>query len=476
MLKKIIALSLSVLMLTSLAACGGDTGFNSSEKESQPAISESGDPPMSKGTNADVPEGEESIIKLAISTGNRMEWAQTVGDAYMAENPGTKIEYIEIVSGSDMYTKITMMMQSGQTSPDIITEDGFMIHSDAAAGYLEPLDDYLMDWEDLSLFESAILDGGKGEDGKQYGIPMSTDVQGIWYDKNLMEAAGVAVPFEPKTWDDVMGAAKKIKETSPDDVIPLFLFASKVAPEETSMRTFQELYFGTGAELYNFEEKKWIVDKENLIKVFNFVNDVYNVEQVGPPLSIASQQNVGDLFQSDYFKNQKLGMFFSGNWEAGNWGEGKQYEWAEGLDNIAFTKIPTYDGAAPGYSTMSGGWTWAVPANASNKEGGVDFLKFISNKENSIGFAIMSGDLAVRSDVMSDDTYLNQPMSVVEECNEFLQYAHFRPSVEGYSSLTIMFTEVIESIAMGSSSPEEAVETFEREMIRLVGKENVLVK
>lgn len=51
-----------------------------------------------------------------------------------------------------------------------------------------------------------------------------------------------------------------------------------------------------------------------------------------------------------------------------------------------------------------------------------------------------------------------------------LPYAHFRPSVEGYSTLTTMFTEVVESIAMGSASPDDAAATFDTEMKRIVGE------
>ena len=111
------------------------------------------------------------------------------------------------------------------------------------------------------------------------------------------------------------------------------------------MRTFQELYSGTGGTLYDFDTKKWVVDKENLLKVYNFVNDVYNVEKIGAPLSIVSQQKVEDLFVSDYMKNGKLGMIFTGSWVPGNWGEGRTYEWPEGLDTWAVAKIPTYDAA-----------------------------------------------------------------------------------------------------------------------------------
>ena len=422
-----------------------------------------------------VPASASEVIKIAVGT-DRINWLQSQLEAFKAENPDTDIQIIEIVNGSDMYTKITMMMQSAQTAPDVFTEDGFMINSDAAAGYLEPLDDVVSANSDFANVVPAILAGGKAADGKQYGIPFSTDVQGIWYNKDLMQKAGVAVPFAPKTWADVLDAADKLKAIGGDGFIPVFLFGSKVHPEETSMRTFQELYFGTGGQLYDYDTGKWIVDKANLLKVYNFINDVYNVHKVGAPLSILAQQSVGDLFTSDYMKNGKLGMYFSGSWEAGNWGEGKKYEWQQGLDVWDYAKIPTYDGSAPGYSTMSGGWTWAVPKNATNKEGGKKLLEYLCSKPVQLSYALFSGDLAVRQDVMSDPAYTSQKMSVVNQANEMMQYTHFRPSVEGYASVTTMYTEIVESIAMGSATPDQAVATFESELKRLIGEDKVVVK
>ena len=445
---------LAAVMCVSLVGCGSSTDSSAGKEESGK---------------------ENNVIKMAVGS-DRVDFYRGLADEFEKQNPDKKVEIIEIVQGSDMYTKITMMMQSKETSPDLITEDGFMIMSDAEAGYLEPLDSFMSEWEDAGQFEEAILEGGKGADGKQYGVPFSTDTQCLWYDKNLMEEAGIPVPFEPKNWNDIIEAGKKLKEIGGDGFIPLFIYASKATPEETSMRTFQEFYSGTGGTLYDFDTEKWIVDKDNLLKVFDFVNDVYNVEKIGAPLSIASQSKVEDLFVSDYMKNGKLGMICTGSWVAGNWGPDRNYTWEESMDTWAVAKIPTYDGSGDGYTTMSGGWTWAIPKNANNKEGGKELLKFMASKDSQLKYALYSGDLAVRKDVMAEEAYKEQEPSVVNEAGEMLQYAHFRPAVEGYSTLTTMFTEVTESIAMGSASPEEAVSTFESEMKRIVGEDNVTVK
>ena len=424
---------------------------------------------------ADSSSTETEVIKVAMIT-PMVPIAEVAEKEYEALNPNVDVQIIELLSSGDLYTKITMMMKSEQTCPDLITEDGFMINEDSSAGFLSPLDGMMSSWEEAKLYDTAILNGAKGVDGKQYGLPFSTDVQCIWYNKDMMRKAGLSVPFEPKNWDEIIETAKKMKAIGGEDFIPLFLYASKNSQEETSMRTFQTLYSGTGSTLYDLDAQKWVCDQANLKKVFSFVDDVYNKEKLGPPLSIAFQHNVFDLFQSDYMKNEKLGMYFSGNWESGNWAEGAKYDWPEGLDVWGVAKIPTITGKAPEYTTMSGGWTWAVPAKASNKKGGEDFLKFISNKDLSVQFSLDVGTLAVRSDVIEDSRYINQDMMVVAESAEMMEYTHFRPSYEGYAALTAMFAEITEAVAIGTYNPGEAVSMFKNEMVRIVGDANVIIK
>ncbi|GLC79757.1 extracellular solute-binding protein [Lacrimispora brassicae] len=450
LLKRAALFTCTAVMAASLTACGG------AKKDS------------SAGAAA------ENTVKFAIPAWWSDWGSQLVAD-YKKANPDANVELIEIASGEDMYTKITMMLQSSQTAPDIFSEDGFMLKSDAAAGYLEPLDDRLKDWEDWSQFEEAIIDGAKGSDGKQYAVPFSTDTQGIWYDKELFKQAGLPVPFEPKTWAEILEAGEKIK-TLGDDITPIFMYASKTTPEETSMRTFQSLYSGTGAELYDEKEGKWVVDKTALTTTLGFVNDVFHVRGIGPSLSLVTTNNVESIFQSQMFKNHQLGMLFSGHWILNKWGEGKDYEWPEALEQLGFAKLPTVAGSGEGYTTMCGGWTWAIPKNANNKEGAMKFLKFIASKEQQAKFSLTNGDLAVRKDVLESEEYKNQKMALPKETTDMLQYGHFRPTVEGYSSVTPLYTEMIENVAMTGMSVDDAINSFETQLKATVGEDKVLVK
>lgn len=468
-MKKILAMIMTLVLCFSLLS--GCSAPQSSAPAATAPAGQTNTPATDAPKQSDAPAAQ--TVKIAISSYNA-DWATGVIQEYMDANPNVTVELIE-VSGNDMNTKLTMMMQSEETAPDLIAEDGFMVKSDAAAGYLHPLDEYLASWEDFANFAPSVLENGRGADGKQYALPYSTDVQGIWYNAVLMAQAGIPVPFEPKNWDELLDAARKLKAIGGEDFIPLALFNSKAQGEAASMRTFQNLYFGTGAQLFDFDQQKWIVDHANMLKVLEFVNTVYS-EGLGGSLGVVSASNLSDLLRSDYMRNGRFGMFISADGTIGEYGPQGKYAWAEALDHLGFAKIPTADGSAPGFTTISGGWTWAIPAKASNKDGGMELLKFITNKENHTKFCQRYNVLAVRSDVMEAPEYLARDMSVVKDATAMLEFTHFRPSVDGYSGVTSLYTDMVESVATGSSTPQEAIDIFQSELVRMVGEASVIVK
>lgn len=84
---------------------------------------------------------EDKVVKLALQ-GDSLTWQQEIVDKFEAET-GYKVEPILIPADQDMYTKTMLLMESADTCPDVIAEDGFMVKSDAAAGKLYCLDDAL---------------------------------------------------------------------------------------------------------------------------------------------------------------------------------------------------------------------------------------------------------------------------------------------------------------------------------------------
>lgn len=161
------------------------------------------------------------------------------------ENPDIKVIPASITaSEGDYFSKIALSMQSESTAPDIVAEDSFMLNSDANAGYLTPLDDYVKDWEDWSNYTENLKVGSTAQDGKLYAIPGTSDSRGIWYNKNVFKKAGLPEDWQPNNWTEIIEAAEKVKKTQPD-VIPFGMGVAKANGESVSMQTFQMLLYGT---------------------------------------------------------------------------------------------------------------------------------------------------------------------------------------------------------------------------------------
>ena len=421
---------------------------------------------------------ESTTVKLALS-GDELTWQQEIIDKFEAET-GYTVETVLIPSDQDMYTKIMLLMESEDTCPDVIAEDGFMIKSDAAAGKLYCLDEALADWEDKAYFDEAMLEGGKGADGKTYGVMCSTDTQIVFYNKDLFAEIGIEGDWQPTNWQEIIDAAAQLKEANADveDFIAVYMYASSPYPEQTSMRTFQLLLSGTEGEwpsqIYDEAEGKWVVDTENLLTTLNFVDDIFNNYKVSETPAQAADSSLEELLAADYMMNGKVGIYVTGSWTLGQFAT--QYPWDEAMDVWGCASMPTANGEEPGYTTMCGGWSWAIPELASNKEGAVELLKYLCSYDGIKARVIYNGEASPRSDVAESEEYLNQTPSAIPYTKGQLSFGHFRPSVDGYSSITTSFTAAVESVACATATPEEAVATLQEEMIRQFGEENVIVK
>jgi multiple sugar transport system substrate-binding protein len=174
-----------------------------------------------------------------------------VKTTFEKDNPGKKVQLLPIVaSENDYYTKLALMLRSPRTTPDLVYEDTFLINSDIKAGYLKPLDAYLKSWPEWSQFADTAKGAAKASDGKTYGVPDGTDTRALWYNKHVFAKAGLATDWQPKTWNDVLTAARQIKAKVPG-VTPINVYASKAAGEASSMQGFEMLLYGTPNQLYD---------------------------------------------------------------------------------------------------------------------------------------------------------------------------------------------------------------------------------
>ncbi len=427
-----------VLAATALTACGGGAGS---------------DPDTVK-------------VSFKQSTDNSVK----VMDTYLADikqqfekaHPGKKVELVPIKApDSEYYTKLQQMLRSPKTAPDLVYEDTFLINSDITSGYLKPLDAYLAKWPDWNRFIDTAKAAAKGEDGKTYGVPDGTDTRGLWFDKDIFAKAGLPADWQPKTWNDVLAAARAIKKKVPG-VIPLNVYTGKPVGEAATMQTFEMLLYGTGDgvtdPLYDKSSKKWIAGGRGFRDALSFVETVYE-EELGPDVSDALDPNVMTRVRGEWLPQGKLGIALDGSWLPQDWLPGSGHEWPEWSKELGLAAMPTQNGQAPGKVSMSGGWTWSIPAKAGNPDLAFEFVKTMQTRANAQKWYVANSGIAVREDVAEDPAYVDAQPGIAF-FTDLVAHTHYRPAYPAYPKVSTAIQEAMESVTTGDASVQEATAAY----------------
>lgn len=384
------------------------------------------------------------------------------------QDDATIVKESVTASEGDYFSNVSLSLQSADTAPEILSHDTFMISSDANAGYLLNLDDYVAEWDEWDNFIENIKEGVLGEDGSVYGIPSNTDSRGIWYNKSVFEEAGLDTEWQPTNWNDILEAAEAIRDNT--EAVPFAMNVATVNGEATTMQTFQMFFYGTGETMYDQEQGLWNVNGQGIVDSLTFVDEVMNQRNLGLPLSVAINQNYGSVTSQDMLPNGDLGMMLDGSWNLVNYVEGGVAAMENPEEELGFALMPTQDGGGDEFVTMAGGWAWAIPANSQHHEESWEAIKEMSTEEWQTTRVLYEGNLTVRQDSAENPDYSDRPF--VEKTTEALNYAHFRPKHDQYPNVSIFIQNAVEAVATGNMTPEEAAEEYRNEVIDLVGEEN----
>jgi multiple sugar transport system substrate-binding protein len=418
--------------------------------------------------------GGKTLKVAYVKFGNEIQvdaHMQKVKAQFEAAHPGTTVKLDPIAAAeNDYYTKIDLMMGSGSTAPDVVYEDTFLINSDIKAGYLTPLDSYLSTWSDWSQFPDTAKSAARGIDGKTYGVPMGTDTRALYYNKALLAKAGIAMPWAPKSWQDVLDAAKAVKASSPG-VLPLNVYAGKPDGEGSTMQGFEMLLYGTQDTLYDSSTKKWTAPSKGFTDALQFLKDAYGGGLTIPPRQ-ELDPNIPNVVSGQMIPASKLAIDLDGSWVPGAWAASGAKPWPDWSNAIGEAAMPTQAGAGKGTISLSGGWTLAVTAKSKNKDLGAQFVELALNKDNSESYDIADSQIAVRNDVAADSKYQNTNPTTAFFTG-LVPVTQYRPAYAEYPKVSDAIQVAMEAVITGQSSPADAMKAYTETLKGIVGAANV---
>ena len=128
-------------------------------------------------------------------------------DAFTKDNPNVTV-VPEFVGYDALHDKIVTDQVGGAGQYDLVLMDTPWPAEFVKAGIVTDITDKIPTEFKSGVFDSAWT--AASYNGKDYGVPWINDTKFFFYNTKMLQDAGVASP--PKTWDDVVTAAKAIKD------------------------------------------------------------------------------------------------------------------------------------------------------------------------------------------------------------------------------------------------------------------------
>ncbi|NPA97474.1 MAG: extracellular solute-binding protein [Crenarchaeota archaeon] len=419
-----------------------------------------------------------------------------------------QVKQVMLPYGINFMQRISSDFAAG-TAGDVVIIDSFMIPAFAKAGYLYPLDNFVKNWPDWQYYPEPMKKIVTWF-GHVYGIMIDTDVRMLWYRKDIFKMCGLPVPWQPKSWQDIIKAAEKLKSCAPkiekalgiNEFYPLYFPAGTKWGEATTMQGFYMLLLGAAKppynRLYDYKTHKWICKSTALYRSFWFY--VYTYKNGLEPVSYNFVSNVWGTMRK-VFSEGKVAILVGGSWE---WGEGwgpqgiaplkpclqkcgctggkcttssqiQCYTACE-AQYIGFAKMPSYNGSR--WVTISGGWAIVINDKLANNPEKLQLawklITFITSRDNEAQYCAKYGKICPRSDCAEVPIYAKN--TYLKEISQFLKFTDFRDALPGYTKVSYAIQQVTGMIAKGEiTNAMTALNKYCDLVKRYVGANNVEV-
>lgn len=409
-------LALSAVAALSLAACGN--GESKGEKASQP--------------------GDLKIwVQFSDETAEGAAWQEIVAGFNQA-NEGkyhATTEYIPRSGSGGGYEDKVNAAITTNTLPDVITLDGPNTAAYASAKVIAPLDEYLDDADMADVLDSIKQQGTY--DGKFYAFGYSESNVGVYYNKQMFEAAGIKasqIPTvdAPWTWTEFEGVAKQLKDYFQTEAIDMQL----ASHDEMATYAYTPFIWSNDGEVVN----------EDGSKAEGYFNSKETVESLSFLQNLIKEGYTTITPIEKGFETGKYPMLLSGSWTMAD----LDTNYAE----IAYGILPyPVSDQTQKLVSPTGSWQLAMTTKTAEKEAAAAFIKYATSTESSKIMSLGNSVLPIRHSTIEQlKPEVSEGMRVLMEQNQVS--GHARPVLVAYPQFSRAFQQAIQDISYFKENPD----------------------
>lgn len=233
--------------------------------------------------------------------------AQPLITAFEAQHPTIRIELQNIPKSSDYYRTLDRALVQGD-APDVFYPSTSVAYASALQDRLMPLDDWVAaDQLDLTAYDPDTLALYRTAANGLHCLPLDQATLAIVYNKERFDAAGVAYPHAPWTWDDLLATAQQLTQDVDGDG----------QAEQYGIDRFDAywpllIWSATGQNVFDdpFAPTAFLLEDKAAMAALQWQADLSLVHGVMPPVA---DEGTGDE-PADRFLTGQVAMQLVGHW------------------------------------------------------------------------------------------------------------------------------------------------------------------
>lgn len=372
---------------------------------------------------------------------------------FMKENPDIKVTPVYSGNYRDTITKALTALRGGEP-PHIavlLSTDMFtLIDENAIVAYDDILGKDAMDFT-KDYFPGFLRNSQTG--GKTWGIPFQRSTIVTYWNKELLQEAGLDPEKGPKTWDELVAMGKKLTKRDPSGKVTQWGVA--IPSTGYAYWMLQALAIQNGVELMNEAGDEVYYDDPKNIEALQFLVDLAYKHEISPKGTIDWSTTPRDFFE------RKTAMMWT---TTGN------------LTNVRTNaKFPFGVGMLPANTRLgspTGGGNFYIFKNSTPEErqAAAKFALWMTTAERAAQWSIDTGYVAVRPDAWKTDRMAKYVEGFPYAAVARDQLAHAVPELSTHENqrVTKALDDAVQAAVTGAKKPDAALKDAQKEANRIL--------
>jgi len=288
--------------------------------------------------------------------------------------------------------------------------------------------------------------------GKIYQVPFSSDNSALFYNKKLIEKAGLDPEKGPVTWDDYVKYAKQATK-APDQYGTAYASTSGGA----FMFLFMPFVWSNGGDILSKDGKEVLINSPEAEEALKLWVDMIHVHGATPKDTWRWEWN--DVVAAG--KAQKIAM-----WLYGNWGVAQFKKEAPEIDfNVVLIPRPNKPNAK--HASFAGGDNAGILAQTKYRQESWDVIQFLMSEAVQIEFLAKSGIIPIRESFF-DNKYFREDRRYLV-FTEALKVGR-APWTPKYNRLYDPLQTNIQAALAGRKTPKQALTDLETALKKILAE------